>query len=245
MNRDLEEASIQASRANEKKSEFLQDMTHQIRTPLNIINGFTQVLRDNYEQIPQEEIDDVTRTMQTNAINIHRMVSMLVVASSAGRETKVDTNEKVNIKGLVAHLTDIYNTNPPHTVELQTQVNVSDDYCLKTNCDYLTKILGELLYNAKKFTAEGYVRLAVKADELKVTFTVEDTGQGISPEVREQIFSTFEKGNIFSEGLGLGLTVCRQMARMIGGDLILDNTSPQGSRFLLMIPDADAWMSLR
>lgn len=244
MNQDLAEANEQAHKADEKKNEFLQDITHQIRTPLNIINGFTQVLRDDYESIPQEELGNITETMQTNAILISRMVGMLIVASNAGKDVKVDTHERVCIKELIQHVADIYASRPPHTIDLTTDVQVEDTRTVKTNRDYLTKALNELLFNAKKFTTEGHVKLSVKTDGLKVMFFVEDTGPGISESVRKNLFDTFEKGDIFSEGLGLGLPVCRQLVRLIGGELKLDATYTNGSRFVIVIPDEEAWVDL-
>ena len=244
MNQDLAEANEQAHKAAEKKNEFLQDITHQIRTPLNIINGFTQVLRDDYESIPQEELGNITETMQTNAILISRMVGMLIVASNAGKDVKVDTHERVCIKELIQHVADIYASRPPHTIDLTTDVQVDDTRTVKTNRDYLTKALNELLFNAKKFTTEGHVKLSVKTDGLKVMFFVEDTGPGISESVRKNLFDTFEKGDIFSEGLGLGLPVCRQLVRLIGGELKLDATYTNGSRFVIVIPDEEAWVDL-
>ena len=244
MNQDLAEANEQARKADEKKNEFIQDITHQIRTPLNIINGFTQVLRDDYEGIPQEEIDNITETMQTNAIHISRMVGMLIVASNAGKDVKVDTHERVCIKELIQHVADTYASRPPHTIDLTTDVQVDDKRTVKTNRDYLTKALNELLFNAKKFTTEGHVKLSVKTDGLKVMFFVEDTGPGISESVRKNLFDTFQKGDIFSEGLGLGLPVCRQLVRLIGGELKLDATYTNGSRFVIVIPDEEAWVDL-
>ena len=244
MNRELTEASELAHQADAKKNDFLQDMTHQIRTPLNIINGFTQVLRDDYEAIPKEELDNITETMQSNATHISRMVGMLIVASNANKGSKVETSERVNIKSLVDHVANIYATRPPHTVDLTVEVMVDDSHTVKTNRDYLTKALNELLYNAKKFTTEGHVKLSVKVDGLKVKFFVEDTGPGISAEMRKNLFSTFEKGNLFNEGLGLGLPVCRQLVRLIGGELKLDDTYTEGSRFVIVIPDENAWVDL-
>ena len=245
MNHELEKASEEVQRADEKKNDFVQDLTHQIRTPLNIINGFTQVLRDDYASIPPEEIDDITETMQTNAVHISRMMSMLAVASNAGKDVKVNLKERVNLKELIDHVAMVYATRPPHTVELTTEVGVNDTHTVKTNRDFLTKALNELLFNAKKFTTEGHVKLSIKTDGLKVLFIVEDTGPGISADIRAKLFSNFEKGDIFSEGLGLGLPVCRQLVRLIGGELKLDKSYTNGSRFIIVIPDEDAWVDLR
>ena len=155
MNRELLEASEQERKEEEKKNVFLQDLMHQIRTPLNIINGFTQVLRDDYSSIPEEEISEILDTMQSNAVHISRMVSMLVVASNAGKDVKVNTSERVNIKDLVDHVSYVYATRPPHTLELTTEIEVTDERTVKTNREYLTKAINELLFKKSKCSSLG------------------------------------------------------------------------------------------
>lgn len=238
MNKQLEEASEQARQADEQKNEFLKDVTHQIRTPLNIMNGFIQVLRDDYESIPKEEVSNILDTMQTNAINISRMVNMLIVAANSGKNVKINTMETVNVQKVVDFMKYLYETNPPFTVDVITEVCVADDFEVKSNWDFLTKALIEVLYNAKKYTKEGYVKLTAKTEGMTVVFEVEDTGPGIDEETQKRLFDTFAKGDIFSEGLGLGLPCCRQMVRMLGGDLKYDTSYTNGSRFKLIIPNS-------
>lgn len=244
-NKELVEASRKARKALEKKSDFLKDITHQLRTPLNIINGFMQVLRDDYKAIPKEEVDNITDTMHTNAISMARMVNLLLVASNSGRYKNIDLKQQVNINELINEVVERYRNSPPHSISLKTDVMVNDTFCVKTNKEFLQKILLELLYNAKKFTTEGYVKLEVKAEGLKVTFAVEDTGPGISEDVQENLFGNFEKGDAFTEGLGMGLPVCKQMARMLRGDLKYDEKYTGGSRFVLVIPNDKGAYGLR
>jgi signal transduction histidine kinase len=239
MNKELEEASEQARKADEKKNEFLKDITHQIRTPLNIMNGFIQVLRDDYESIPKDEVNNILDTMQTNAISISRMVNMLIVAANSDKNVKINTMEEVNVRKAVDFIKYLCDTNPPFTISIITDVKVSDDFVVKSNWEFLTKALAELAYNAKKYTTEGYVKLSAKAEGLTVVFEVEDTGPGIDEETQKRLFDNFERGDIFAEGLGLGLPCCRQMVRMLGGDLKYDTTYTNGSRFKLIIPNSD------
>ena len=236
VNKELAEANEQVNMAVEKKNEFLKDVTHQIRTPLNIINGFIQVLRDDYDSIPKEEINNILETMLTNAINISRMVSMLMVAANS--DVKVKTTEVVNVHKLVGFIEHIANTNPPFKFDLTTEVNVPEDFTVRSNWEFLAKAILELVYNAKKFTTEGYIKLKVKAEGLTVVFVVEDTGPGINKETQEKLFATFEKGDIFNEGLGLGLPCCQQMIRLLGGNLRYDTNYINGSRFMITIPNS-------
>ena len=245
LNSELEKASVMARKADESKSEFLKDVTHQIRTPLNIINGFTQVLRDDSESIPRDEVEGLIDTMQYNAVGMNRMINMLLVAANSGKDVKVNVMEEVNVHELVDMLTDLYAHTPPYTVDLVTDIKLLDTFTVRSNREFLGKALAELLYNAKKFTTDGHVKLTAMASGITVIFMVEDTGPGISEETQARLFDNFEKGNIFDEGLGMGLPTCRQMIRMIGGELKFDAKYTEGSRFVVVIPNSRGEVELR
>ena len=245
LNNELEEASAKARKADESKSEFLKDVTHQIRTPLNIINGFTQVLRDDSAAIPRDEIENIIDTMQKNAVGMTRMVNMLLVAANSGKDVRINVMEEVNVHELVEMLTYLYANTPPFTVDLITDIKLLDTFSVKSNREFLGKALAELLFNAKKFTTDGHVKLTAMASGITVIFMVEDTGPGISEEAQAKLFNNFEKGNIFDEGLGMGLPTCRQMIRMIGGELKYDATYTEGARFVVVIPNSRGEVELR
>jgi signal transduction histidine kinase len=245
LNSELEKASVMARKADESKSEFLKDVTHQIRTPLNIINGFTQVLRDDSESIPRDEVEGLIDTMQYNAVGMNRMINMLLVAANTGKDVKINVMEEVNVHELVDALTYLYAHTPPYTVDMVTDIKLLDTFTVRSNREFLGKALAELLYNAKKFTTDGHVKLTAMASGITVIFMVEDTGPGISEETQARLFDNFEKGNIFDEGLGMGLPTCRQMIRMIGGELKFDAKYTEGSRFVVVIPNSRGEVELR
>ena len=245
LNSELEKASVMARKADESKSEFLKDVTHQIRTPLNIINGFTQVLRDDSGSIPRDEVEGLIDTMQYNAVGMNRMINMLLVAANTGKDVKVNVMEEVNVHELVDMLTYLYAHTPPYTVDLVTDIKMLDTFTVRSNREFLGKALAELLFNAKKFTTDGHVKLTAMASGITVIFMVEDTGPGISEETQARLFDNFEKGNIFDEGLGMGLPTCRQMIRMIGGELKYDATYTEGARFVVVIPNSRGEVELR
>ena len=238
LNSELEKASVMARKADESKSEFLKDVTHQIRTPLNIINGFTQVLRDDSGSIPRDEVEGLIDTMQYNAVGMNRMINMLLVAANTGKDVKINVMEEVNVHELVDALTYLYAHTPPYTVDLVTDIKLLDTFTVRSNREFLGKALAELLFNAKKFTTDGHVKLTAMASGITVIFMVEDTGPGISKETQAKLFDNFEKGDIFTEGLGMGLPTCRQMIRMIGGELKFDAKYTEGSRFVVVIPNS-------
>ena len=245
LNSELEKASVMARKADESKSEFLKDVTHQIRTPLNIINGFTQVLRDDSGSIPRDEVEGLIDTMQYNAVGMNRMINMLLVAANTGKDVKVNVMEEVNVHELVDMLTYLYAHTPPYTVDLVTDIKMLDTFTVRSNREFLGKALAELLFNAKKFTTDGHVKLTAMTSGITVIFMVEDTGPGISEETQARLFDNFEKGNIFDEGLGMGLPTCRQMIRMIGGELKFDAKYTEGSRFVVVIPNSRGEVELR
>jgi signal transduction histidine kinase len=245
LNSELEKASVMARKADESKSEFLKDVTHQIRTPLNIINGFTQVLRDDSGSIPRDEVEGLIDTMQYNAVGMNRMINMLLVAANTGKDVKINVMEEVNVHELVDALTYLYAHTPPYTVDMVTDIKLLDTFTVRSNREFLGKALAELLYNAKKFTTDGHVKLTAMASGITVIFMVEDTGPGISEETQARLFDNFEKGNIFDEGLGMGLPTCRQMIRMIGGELKFDAKYTEGSRFVVVIPNSRGEVELR
>lgn len=245
LNSELEKASVMARKADESKSEFLKDVTHQIRTPLNIINGFTQVLRDDSGSLPRDEVEGLIDTMQYNAVGMSRMINMLLVAANSGKDVKVNVMEEVNVHELVDALTYLYAHTPPYTVDLVTDIKMLDTFTVRSNREFLGKALAELLFNAKKFTTDGHVKLTAMASGITVIFMVEDTGPGISEETQTRLFDNFEKGNIFDEGLGMGLPTCRQMIRMIGGELKFDAKYTEGSRFVVVIPNSRGEVELR
>lgn len=240
-NQELVLANQQAMEASRQKMAFLQDMSHQIRTPLNIIMGFAQVLRDDFGTISNEEVRSITGTMQKNAISINRMVNMLVAAAAvADRHDKAELHDIINVNGIVQDVVTFFRSNYsgifvkdyPLTIDSDVPVTLN----IFTHRDFLTKILYELLYNAMRFTTQGSVTIRLRSDNQKVRFMVEDTGPGIPEESRDSIFRQFQKLDDFGEGLGLGLSISRQFAHMLGGDLVLDTSYSGGSRFVLEVP---------
>lgn len=241
-NAELANANQQAEEAAQRQVIFLQNILHQIRTPLNIIMGFVQVLRDDYESIPREEMATVTETMVHNSTTIMRMVHMLTAASALDVGKVVDCEDRVSCNGVAYEAVNIHNQRQSKSVPLHVESSVPDDMCINIHKDYFLKSLNELLYNAVKYgvvegkESEAVITLRVEKCGDFVHFIVEDNGPGVPPAHRAMIFNQFIKANSFSEGLGLGLFISKQFARMMGGDLTLDESYSQGARFVLAIP---------
>ena len=235
-NEELKQANLLAAEAAQRQTAFLQDVLHQIRTPLNIIMGFVQVLRDDYTMISREEVSQVTEAMQHNANIITRIVDMLMASSAIDNRKSIEKNDDVRCVDLISEAESVFNARTPHVADLQVESHVDESLTLRTHKEYLMKIIHELLFNAKKFTTNGQVLLRVKKSGKKLQFIVEDKGPGIPLVYRKRLFTQFSKINSFSVGLGLGLSISKQFSVLLGGDLWLDDSYEDGARFVLEIP---------
>ena len=233
---ELEQATLLARQASEQKTQFMQDMSHQIRTPLNIVHGFSQVLRDECDTMSDEEKQQIVETMyvQTNALDY--MVSKLLTASLIESHQTISTDDTVYCNKLAREAFDSTSSLISHTAEMYFDSRVSDEITVKTNSHHLLIVLTELLFNALHFTHEGSVTMRVEATDDDVLFTIEDTGPGIPADKAAFIFDKFTKIDMFTEGLGLGLFLCQRVVQLMSGKLTLDAQYTTGSRFILSLP---------
>jgi signal transduction histidine kinase len=123
-------------------------------------------------------------------------------------------------------------------LEMKFSTELPDNFSIHSNRRAMEKILEQLLSNAMKFTEEGYVALKVEAspDHDVVRFVIEDTGIGIADKHHEKVFERFYKVDAFKQGFGLGLTISRKMAILLGGGISIDNEYTDGARFFLILP---------
>ena len=233
---ELEQATLLARQASEQKTQFMQDMSHQIRTPLNIVHGFAQILRNDCGAIPEDEKKQIAETMyvQTNALDY--MVSKLLTASLIESHQSISTDDTVCCSELARDAFDRTSGLITHDAEMIMDCRVPDELTIKTNRHHLLIALTELLFNALHFTREGSVTMRVETVDDDLMFTIEDTGPGIPPDKADFIFEKFTKIDMFTEGLGLGLFLCRRVVQLMGGSLTLDTQYTDGSRFVLKLP---------
>ena len=244
-NRELEHTTQLAVEAQRQKTVFIQNVTHQIRTPLNIIMGFAQILNcptddtSLSEELGQDEIKSIASTMTHNSRLLIRMVMMLFDSSDNGKaETaNCDKREMVACNDVCQVALKFTTKNHPD-IPVEYKTELADDFCIHTNFRYLEFSLEELLSNAVRYSDQQHISLHVTRNKEFVRFVVQDTGKGIAEADRDNIFKFFTKVDDFSEGLGLGLPLTKRHAETLGGNLILDTTYHEGSRFIFEIPVA-------
>ena len=172
--------------------------------------------------------------VQTNALDY--MVSKLLIASLIESHQSISTNDTVGCNELAREAYESASDLITHTAEMHMESHLPDTFTIKTNAHHLHIVLTELLFNALHFTTEGSVTMRIDADDAHVRFTIEDTGPGIPADKADFIFEKFTKIDMFTEGLGLGLFLCRRVVELMGGTLTLDPQYTNGSRFVLELP---------
>ena len=237
-NAELTIAKNRAQESDKMKSIFIRHVSHEIRTPLNIITGFTQVLNSPSYKPSEEDRQDMMLRISENTEQITQIVNELLDMADTESMTVIERTDETTANDLCQKAIAETNIAPTETVDFRLQNEVPDSRLIKTSADSVVKILNNLLKNAVKFTNKGQITLKVTLDEPKglISFAVIDTGIGVPEEARERIFERFEKVDSFKEGIGLGLCVSRSLARRMGGEVTLADSSSQGSTFLLTIP---------
>ncbi len=233
---ELEEATMLARQASEQKTQFMQDMSHQIRTPLNIVHGFSQVLRNGSETMADDEKQKMAETMyvQTNALDY--MVSKLFTASLIESRQTISTDDNVNCNSLAREAFENASSLITHTADMQLDSHVDDALTVVANRHLLLIVLTELLVNALHFTRKGSITMRIETADNMVNFAIEDTGPGIPADKADFIFEKFTKLDMFTEGLGLGLFLCRRVIMLMNGTLTYDPQYTHGSRFIVSLP---------
>ena len=245
-NEELARAQMLAEEGVQKKAIFIQNVSHQMRTPLNIIMGFADVLgeslaaqQDSASQslLQDAELADITETMTHNAIHLRRMVQMLYDSSEYGTSQELFSgkSEYVTINNIAQECIEYTRERFPKTT-INFESNIPPRAVVKTNHLYLMRTLRELLFNAAKYSDGQHIMLRISETISTIRFTVEDVGPGILSDTLGMIFKPFVKVDDLSEGLGLGLPLAKRHALSLGGDLLYDADYHDGCRFILEVP---------
>jgi signal transduction histidine kinase len=220
----------------ELKQSFLNNMSHEIRTPLNAIVGFSDMLA-NEPEFSNEERQEFVNIINTNTKLLLKLVGDVLELSRIESGNLSFTFQRESVCRL---LDDVYQT---HSLLIRPPLQFLKDFPpedVQVNVDpmRLTQVLTNFLNNANKFTKGGSIRLGYccPSGMSEVHLYVEDTGIGIPHSEQKMIFERFYKRSEFSQGVGLGLSICVLIVEKMGGRIELQSEEGRGSRFTVVLP---------
>lgn len=234
--KELEKAYERVKESEKMKAAFIQNVSHEVRTPLNIISGFSQVIANPELTDSVEDRQHMSKMMQKSAHQITSLIDEIIGLSLIESTEKMREEDTPQVNALLKNVLKDYDDVVNDGVELKLETTLADDFRITTNENMLKRILTALLENACKYTEKGSIKLkAVEADNT-LLISVEDTGCGIPKEKAHEIFERFVKLDSFKEGIGLGLPLSLKLAEQLGGIVELDTTYTYGARFNVKLP---------
>jgi PAS domain S-box-containing protein len=241
-----------AEAANRAKSAFLANMSHEIRTPLNAVLGFAQLLGDD-PSVGERQRGQL-RTITRSGEHLLRLIDDILDLSEIEADEVVLLEDAIGLHEFLGELAESFGSRADEK-GLRFAVELAEDLPRHVRADAarLRQVLGNLVGNALKFTAEGTVVVRVRSEPRPVdepsaghalaewlVIEVEDTGPGIAAEEQERVFGSFQQGAAgrIAGGAGLGLTITRHLVALMGGAISFESRLGEGSRFQVRVPVA-------
>ena len=215
-NRELLIANEKAEESARIKSKFIKQISHEVRTPLNVLSGFTQVLTAPDIELSGEELQSINQKIVENSERITRLVDKMLDLSEVNNFSIIECHDTVlpfvtNCKSAVKALSLLLDNAIKFTRPVDSKVHLDEEH-------------------------QAHVTLQVDVQQKKVVFVVEDTGIGVPAEEAEHIFEEFVQLDEYYDGTGIGLSIARSLARHMNGDVVLDTSYTRGARFVLTLP---------
>ncbi len=241
--RDIDHKAEALARANQYKSEFLANMSHELRTPLNSALILSKLLADNQQENLTPEQVKFARSIYSAGNDLLELINdILDLAKIEARKVEI-RNQPIELDALVDGLAQTFRPLAEQK-RIGFSIEVAPDLpsTVESDSQRLRQVLKNLLANAVKFTERGSVALTVSARGEQIEFAVRDTGIGIAPEQHDVIFEPFRQADGTTNrrfgGAGLGLSIARELAHLLGGRIELQSAPGRGSTFRLRVPKA-------
>ncbi len=233
----------QAQQASKAKSEFLAVMSHELRTPLNAILGYSDLLDAGIHGEMTEEQREQLGRVTANARDLLHIVDEILTFSRIESGIEKAHAERTDLREVIQQVAQRMEPAAKRK-QLEFQVRLSEKPALvETDAPKVRQILTNLLSNAVKFTEEGRITVEVMRDHTHHMVRVRDTGLGIAPENHERIFDAFwqveQSARRVAGGTGLGLSVAKDLATLLGGRLEVESGLGAGTTFTLALPAVD------
>mgnify|MGYP000000285921 FL=1 len=237
--RDLIAARDRANSADNLKTEFINNMSHEVEAPLSAIVEYSQLIVDTVAEDKKAYLSKFASIVTLSADLLQTIINDVLTINSIDSGQLSIKRMPVSAKELcvVAVETERKHAGPDVEVVFEN-ADDADTATITTDSLRVEQVLINLVGNGVKFTPSGTVSLRYDFDDDRshITFTVTDTGPGIGEGEADKIFERFYKGNKYSQGVGLGLSICRLIARLLGGEVDVDKNYRRGARFTFTIP---------
>jgi PAS domain S-box-containing protein len=232
---ELIEARENAERASKLKSSFLANMSHEIRTPMNAIIGFSNfVLEEELDELTKEELKN---EIKSNSEYLLSIITDIMEISQIESRNRVAEKSEFNLSEFMDKLYDDILRKSPGNIDFSLKCEIPSGTIINSDKNLIRQIIERLVGNAFKFTSKGSVELGCIYNSRKEAweFNVRDNGIGIAPENQEEIFEPFHQINPMIRGVGIGLTICRAHAALLGTTIKVDSAQGKGSTFYFRI----------
>ena len=225
----------QGRKSEERKNAFINSICHEVRTPLNSIAGFSELLCA--DEVSPEAHDQYCQIIHESRRQLRYLFEDMLEVSYLENLTEPLPRSYLNLCALCRSQLRAMKIRCPKTGVAYADGIPAETIAVVSSEKYLGVLLSALLGNAYKFTREGHIRLECgrEGDE-RVYIAVTDTGCGIPPEKYDQAFERFTKLDPFSQGNGLGLYLCRLIVRHLGGEIRIDPEYTEGTRIVVVLP---------
>lgn len=248
---DLVKAKLEAEASNRLKSSFLANISHEIRTPLNSVVGFANLLlaNDITDEIKEEYIEHINH----NSEKLLQIIGDIIDLSRLESSQIEITYEEASVNSIVNEIVEdarklIKRNEKPIIIDVLNLLEENSDLIF-TDRIWLKRVLNHLMDNAVKFTLEGSIRLSYGKEDDNLVFRVKDTGIGINKENLDHIFEEFRQEidghHRPFEGLGVGLTLAKEVVERMGGKIYVQSEKGVGSEFSFSVPYRPAGGSTR
>ncbi|MFP8894154.1 response regulator [Chryseobacterium sp. EZn1] len=243
-NNEIQKKVEELALSTKYKSEFLANMSHELRTPLNSILLLSRLMAENPDENLNEDQVESAKVIQSSGTSLLTLIDEILDLAKIESGKMTLEYQEVVIEEIVKDLKSLFN---PVFQEKALPFNIEIDSDVKPVIESdrlrIDQVLRNLLSNALKFTTKGSISLLIKKHSEKpdfIIFSVKDTGVGIAEDKQKIIFEAFQQADGSTKrkfgGTGLGLSISREIARLLGGELVLKSELNKGSEFSFIIP---------